>query len=83
MKDWIINYLSDRKQFAEFDNNNNGRMAVDNIKSETCYIECGVPQGYILGPLLYLIYVNDITNSTKASLLSFANDTSLIISDIN
>jgi hypothetical protein len=50
-----------------------------------CKIECGVPQGSILGPLLYLIYVNDISQSTEANILSFADDTSLYLShpDIN
>ena len=42
-----------------------------------------VPQGSILGPLLYLIYVNDIANSTTAKVMSFVDDTSLYISDAN
>jgi len=44
-------------------------------------MNCGVPQGAILGPLIYLIYVNDKSKSTSAHILSFADDTSLIISD--
>ena len=54
---------------------------LENVKSELCGIECGVPQGSILGPLLYLIYVNDIAMSTNGSILSFADDTSLYFGD--
>ena len=46
-KEWISNYLSDRNQYVE----------IENFKSSVCKIKCGVPQGSILGPLLYLIYV--------------------------
>ena len=73
VKDWLRSYLSDRTQYVEFDI---GKSSINKIK-------CGVPQGSILGPLLYLIYVNDIPKSTKASLLSFADDTSLFISKSN
>ena len=69
-KNWLVNYLSNRKQFVVF----------KNAKSKHCKIDCGVPQGSILGPLLYLIYVNDIGNCTEEHLLSFADDTTLILS---
>jgi hypothetical protein len=72
-KTWLSNYLTERKQYVEIENN----------KSNMCSIECGVPQGSILGPLLYLIYVNDISKSTTENILSFADDTSLFISDSN
>ncbi len=72
-KNWILNYLTNRKQYVDFDGH----------KSELCDILCRVPQGSILGPLLYLIYVNDIAESSKGCILSFADDTSLIVSDAN
>ena len=62
---WFKCYLTQRTQFVEIDNN----------KSNPLPIQCGVPQGSILGPLLYLLYVNDICNSCKGNILSFADDT--------
>ena len=70
-KMWLENYLTNRTQYVE----------IDNTQSKICNITCGVPQGSILGPLLYLIYVNDIANCTTANILSFADDTTLFISD--
>ena len=50
--DWITNYLSDRKQYVVY----------NNTKSDEKHITCGVPQGSILGPILFLLYINDICN---------------------
>ena len=69
--DWIQNYLSNQKQFVFYNNS----------QSDTCEISCGVPQGYILGSLLYLLYVNDIVNvSEKISCILFADDTNIFSS---
>ncbi len=65
--DWFRSYLSDRYQFVE----------IEGHRSHTMPIKIGVPQGSILGPLLYLIYVNDIGNSCRGNILSFADDTTL------
>ena len=48
---WFKNYLTNRKQYVQI--NNNGKTAFENVI-------CGVPQGSILDPLLFLIYVNDL-----------------------
>ena len=71
VNDWIANYLANRKQSVEIDSH---RSSLQNVK-------CGVPQGSILGPLLYLIYVNDISNSCSTNILSFADDTTLYSSN--
>ena len=68
---WFENYLTGRRQYVE----------IEESRSNIYQIECGVPQGSILGPLLYLIYVNDIAMSTTANILSFADDTSLYLSN--
>lgn len=65
----IKDYLSRRKQFTE----------VDGYKSSHTVITCGVPQGSILGPLIFLLYVNDLAAYTPTKTLLFADDTTLII----
>jgi hypothetical protein len=70
---WFQDYLSNRMQYVE----------IEKSKSKLCSIKCGVPQGSILGPLLYLIYVNDIPCSTHSNILSFADDTSLYLRNSN
>ena len=67
---WFTSYLSNRKQFTEFQGN----------ISSTADINYGVPQGSILGPLLFLIYINDLPSSTNLNILSFADDTTAYMS---
>ena len=72
----LINYLSDRKQFIKF-NNESTNLEI---------IRCGIPQSSILGPLLFLIFVNDLKKSTKfLDPIMFADNTNLFYSnkDIN
>ena len=68
--EWFASYLSNRSQ----------RVRIGDATSDIERIKHGVPQGSILGPLLFLIYINDISNSTNAfKFLLFADDTCLLL----
>ena len=55
-------------------------MVVDGVKSDTLEVQAGVPQGSRLGPLLFIIYMNDIIEDIESDILIFADDTSLMSS---
>jgi ribonuclease P/MRP protein subunit RPP40 len=55
-------------------------VVVDGVKSESLEVQAGVPQGSRLGPLLFIIYMNDIVNDIESDVLIFADDTSLMAS---
>ena len=74
IQDWFSSYLINRVQSTQVGTN---------ISNKEINL-CGVPQGSVLGPLLFLIYVNDIyQSSNKFSFHLFADDTNLIYSDKN
>ena len=69
--DWFTSYLKNRKQFCR----------VDGTSSDVRRINCGVPQGSCLGPLLFLIYINDLPFSLQKSHVSmYADDTAISLS---
>ena len=74
--DWFVSYLQDRNQFAQ----------IGDEKSSLLEMTCGAPQGSTLVPLLCLIYINDIANSSdKLSFRLFADDANIFYAsdDIN
>ncbi len=73
-KMWLMSYLKNRTQYVKVGNSKSG------IKS----IEYGVPQGSVLGPLLFLIYVNDMARAVPDSKIKlFADDTNIFLSGNN
>ena len=65
---WFESYLSNRKQY----------VSIDNCNSQFQYINVGVPQGSVLGPLLFLLYVNDLVFvSDILKPIIFADDTNI------
>ena len=66
----VSSYLDNRKQI----------VVIEGQKSDIKDVRAGVPQGSRLGPLLFLIYMNDITEGIESDILIFADDTSLFVS---
>ena len=72
--DWFKSYLADRKQFVSLNGFDSGLQNVT----------CGVPQGSLLGPLLFIVYINDFHFSSDIlSFILFADDSSLYYSHKN
>ena len=74
-RSWFRSYLSDRKQF----------VFLNAVKSSMQPVTCGVPQGSLLGPLLFLLYINDFPQSSKilSFQILFADDSSVFYSEKN
>ena len=69
MIEWFSSYLSNRRQC----------VILSDTLSEWASVYAGVPQGSILGPLLFLTFINDIVKNINSSIRLFADDTSLYI----
>ena len=72
---WFKNYLYNRSQIT----------SINGVNSSNRVVQMGVPQGSVLGPLLFLIFINDLPNCSEFNTLLFADDTTLQLAsdDIN
>ena len=61
---WVENYLQDRSQFVE----------INGEKSQWIPVTSGIPQGSVLGPLLFLIYINDLPENVNSTAYMYADD---------
>lgn len=72
--EWFRNYLQDRTKY----------VSVNNCESTVRHITCGVPQGSLLGPLLFILYINDLKSASAIlSLILFADETNIFLSHCN
>ena len=72
--EWFKSYLSNRQQYVQ----------IHKTKSDTKPITCGIPQGSILGPLLFIIYINDLAQVSEILFtILFADDTTVTIQGDN
>ena len=64
---WVQNWLTDRKQ----------RVSMEGETSAVTAVHSGVPQGSVLGPLLFLIYIDDLEDSVARNIIKFAVETKI------
>ena len=64
---WLTNFLDHRYQ----------RVTVDGVHSKWCRVISGVPQGSVLGPMLFIIYINDLSENINCNIKQYTDDTKL------
>lgn len=80
---WFKSYLSDRKQLVEITYKDNN--TINTVKSSALHMSRGVPQGSVLGPVLYILLANDFPKYLEefCETVMYADDTALIIANKN
>lgn len=78
--DWFKSYINSREQITEISHEHNDRHIISNHLSALRKVRQGVPQGSILGPLLFILYMNDLEENLICNdTVLFADDTSILI----
>jgi sarcosine oxidase/L-pipecolate oxidase len=77
---WMSSYLTDRAQFVEIHNMDPKTSKMKTVTSSLKIIKHGVPQGSVLAPLLFLLFINDLPLAIQnAEVVLFADDTNILI----
>ena len=81
-KSWFRSYLTNRRQFIKINQSDSSNVMVNRYRSSFMEIKQGEPQGSVLGPLLFLLYINELPlNIHGANLVMFADDINVLITD--
>ena len=74
--------MTNRRQFIEICQSDSSSVGVNRYRSSSTEIKQGVPQGSVFGPLLFLVYMDDLPlNIHEANLVIYANDINVLISE--
>ena len=65
---WVKEWLKNRQQ----------RVVINGVHSDWAGVCSGVPQGSVMGPILFTIFINDLDDNLKSKILKFADDTKLV-----
>lgn len=75
---WFQSYLSDREQYVQIDFHDPQTRWIKNIKSDKAHLTGSIPQGSVLGSLLFIIYINDLPKIINEHCVLFADDISIV-----
>lgn len=78
--EWLTSYLKNRKQLVEIEYFNHKNNEIEKIQSNSKAINASIPQGSVIGCLLFLLYINDLPKTIEEPCVLFADDISILVS---